>query len=318
MDSLDLVSIPSNPVPEGARPGIVETPDGFRLRYARFTTTVRPSRGTVVIAQGRAESIEKYFETITDLQSRGFGVLAFDWRGQGGSDRVHPDPRRGHIGSFGEYAIDLDAVMTQVALPDCRGPFFLLAHSMGALASLVAGPRVNSRFRRMVLCAPFLRFGSAFPLTQPTLAGLAATFSWFGLSGIHATTSRTRDARSFIGNTLTSDQQRFARNEALVAKEPRLGLAGPTVGWIHASTVAMREVWSPELMARHRTPTLLVAAGADTLADPRAAADYGARLRAGAQLTIPAARHELLQERDVVREPLLAAFDAFVPGTGEA
>ena len=40
-----------------------------------------------------------------------------------------------------------------------------------------------------------------------------------------------------------------------------------------------------------------------------------AELRAGGQIVIPGARHELLMERDRVREQFFAAFDAFIPGS---
>ena len=39
------------------------------------------------------------------------------------------------------------------------------------------------------------------------------------------------------------------------------------------------------------------------------------RLRSGSCLIIPGAKHEMLQERDKIREQLLAAFYAFVPGS---
>ena len=39
------------------------------------------------------------------------------------------------------------------------------------------------------------------------------------------------------------------------------------------------------------------------------------RLKAGRVIVIPGARHEILMERDVLREQFWAAFDAFVPGT---
>jgi alpha-beta hydrolase superfamily lysophospholipase len=38
-------------------------------------------------------------------------------------------------------------------------------------------------------------------------------------------------------------------------------------------------------------------------------------LRAGALVTIPGARHEMMMERDVYRSQFWAAFDAFVPGS---
>ena len=40
-----------------------------------------------------------------------------------------------------------------------------------------------------------------------------------------------------------------------------------------------------------------------------------AALRAGGQVVIPGARHEILMERDPIRAQFWAAFDAFVPGS---
>ena len=38
----------------------------------------------------------------------------------------------------------------------------------------------------------------------------------------------------------------------------------------------------------------------------------------GRIITIDGARHELLQEADIYREQVLAAIDAFIPGSDEA
>ena len=62
---------------------------------------------------------------------------------------------------------------------------------------------------------------------------------------------------------------------------------------------------------------MFVGAGNDEVVSTRAIADYARRLRGGAILTIAGARHEMLQEADIFREQLLAAFDAFVPGNDE-
>ena len=74
MDVVDhLIEPPGDPVPPGARVGIVTTADGVRLRWASFAA---PSpRGTVILLQGRAEYIERWYETVRDLQARG-GVVA--------------------------------------------------------------------------------------------------------------------------------------------------------------------------------------------------------------------------------------------------
>ena len=60
---MKLVEAPDNSIPPGAVPGSVETIDGLVLRTAYFLPP-DTCRGTVLIASGRAEYIEKYFERI--------------------------------------------------------------------------------------------------------------------------------------------------------------------------------------------------------------------------------------------------------------
>jgi lysophospholipase len=59
---------------------------------------------------------------------------------------------------------------------------------------------------------------------------------------------------------------------------------------------------------------LLIAAGDDQVVSGEAIEDFSSRLRAGSQLVLRGARHEILQERDSIREQFWAAFDAYVPG----
>ena len=104
---MDLVSIPANPVPEDGITGMLKTRDGVNIRFARWHPP--PGRkGTVCLFHGRAEFIEKYFETVRELRARGFAVATFDWRGQGMSDRALDDRMKGHVNDFSEYELDVD------------------------------------------------------------------------------------------------------------------------------------------------------------------------------------------------------------------
>ena len=116
-----LAATPSNPVPEGARAGYFVTSDNVRLRYALFPRKGEVPRGTVCILQGRAEFIEKYFETIADFQARGFAVATFDFRGQGGSERVVPG-RLGYVDRFEDYWTDLRSFHVRHARQNGRTP----------------------------------------------------------------------------------------------------------------------------------------------------------------------------------------------------
>ena len=122
------------------------------------------------IFPGRTEWIEKYFETVRDLRSRGFAVAILDWRGQGLSDRALSDPLKGYVGNFSEFDTDLETFMREVVLPDCPPPIFALAHSMGGAVALRTIARGHRWFDRTVLAAPMLGIASAASITLPGAA----------------------------------------------------------------------------------------------------------------------------------------------------
>ncbi len=311
---MKLISIPANPVPDDAVAGNVKTRDGVNLRYARFAPP--PGRkGTVVVLQGRAEFIEKYYETARDLCARGFAVATFDWRGQGLSDRRLSDRHKGYVRDFSQYATDLDTVMEQVVLPDCPPPIYALAHSMGAAVAICACHAGRRWFDRVVLSAPMIALAPG-PLTKMT-GPLARFLRYLGRGGAYVPTGggEASGSENFLGNVLTSDPVRYARNAAVLEEEPALGLGAPTIAWTDAALKQMRQFRSPGYAGQIRQPMLLVAAGRDQVVSTPAIEEFGQRLLAGRHLILPGSRHEILQEQDQYRMQFWAAFDAFVPGT---
>lgn len=303
-----LRELPENPVPENAQAEMISAADGCRLRCARFPS--RAENGTVVILPGRNECIEKYFETVRDLSSRGFAAAALDWRGQGGSQRLLRNPMRGHVHDFDEYVADLNLFFRKVVLPDCPPPYTLLAHSTGALIALLAGPELTNRVRRMVLLAPLLEIRA--PISMPAIGRVAGFLNALGFGNAYfAGASRRGKEVPFEPNRLTSDPTRFARNQMLLRTFPELFIHGPTVAWMRAVCLAAERVQQPKFMAKRRIPTLILAAGDDRVVSTPAIERYARRLRAAKVLTVDGARHELLQEADIYREQVLAAFEAF-------
>src|SRR5688500_5635705 len=61
---VQLLQTPDNPIPSKPVVMQVKAQDGVPLRVVRWRPTARRVRGTVCILQGRAEFIERYFETI--------------------------------------------------------------------------------------------------------------------------------------------------------------------------------------------------------------------------------------------------------------
>jgi len=311
---MTLVSIPANPVPEDVVAGTLKTSDGVELRYARWAPP--PGRkGTVCLFQGRAEFIEKYFETVRDLRARGFAVATIDWRGQGRSQRALGNPRKGFVGSFDEYIRDLKTFIHDVVLPDCPPPHFALAHSMGATVLLRAAYQGIRTFDRMVLLAPLI--GLPGLRRSRATRGLVKAMRLIGLGGafVPGGDATVMMRRPFMGNLFTSDPVRYARNLAVLEAEPELAIGSPTVAWADSAFKAMRDLSLASFSAKIRQPMLIVAAGQDQVVSTPAIDDFAIRLRAGSHLIVPGARHELMMEQDRYRGQALAAFDAFVPGS---
>jgi lysophospholipase len=170
-------------------------------------------------------------------------------------------------------------------------------------------------FSRMVMTAPMVRI-AGLPMPEQFCRQLAdgLTMFGFGKRPVPGDTARFRQDQEFEGNTLTSDRERFMRNLSVLEAAPELAIEAPTVGWLKAALEAVQRVGSEKFAPRIRVPVLMLAAGDDQIVDSKAVEGLAARLRAGSQIVLRGARHEILQERDSIREQFWAAFDAFVPG----
>lgn len=311
---MTLVSIPANPVPDDVVSGEIKTPDGVSLRFARWAPPPA-RRGTVCVFTGRGESIEKYFETVRELRSRGFAVAMIDWRGQGHSSRQLRDYRKGYVRHFSEFEIDVEAFVRQIVLPDCPPPYFALAHSMGGAAMVRVAHSGKRWFDRMVLSAPMIDLpGARTALPVRALLGLMRLAGQGGRY-VPGASDELVGTVPFSINQLTSDPVRYARNAAILEEDPTLGIAAPTVAWADTAFRAMHGFRDPAYRAEIRQPILIVAAGSDTVVSTPAIEDFANHLRAGSHLVIAGSRHEILQEQDRYRGQFWAAFDAFVPGT---
>ncbi|UVC15483.1 alpha/beta fold hydrolase [Mesorhizobium onobrychidis] len=309
---------PGNPLPANAAGGFFTTSDGKKIRYGLFAAVSRPLKGTVVILTGRNECIEKYFETVRNLADRGLGVATLDWRGQGASDRLIGDRQRGYVRSFFDYTGDLEQFFEEIVLPDCQGPYYILAHSTGALIALLAAPSMANRVRRMVLIAPFLAVPNQ-SISVKTVRRICSLSCLLGLGRVNAAWGPPpKESVPVSMNKLTSDPARYRRNTLIYETYPQLALGGPTIRWLKAAAEASLIVSDPDFTAKIQVPLLMIAAGADQVVSTRAVEAYARRLRVGSLLMIDGARHEILQEADLYRGQLLAAFDAFIPAAGDA
>lgn len=308
-----LVNLPANPVPEGARVAMFETRDRVKLRYATFPRAGEVNRGTVCLVQGRTEFIEKYFETITDFQRRGFHVASFDWRGQGGSERLIGNRLLGYVERFDDYWEDLASFHREVLLPDCPPPFYLVGHSMGGLVSLMAATRDRLMFDRVFVSAPMVALDRQ-PLSMGGMARLTEALCFFGLGRLPARRrgDELPSAANFAANPLSGDERRYLRIADVLNAAPELRIGAPTIRWSAAAFEAMAAAGRDSFPAALKIPVLMLAGARDGVVSSAAIEQLGLRLRTGRHMMIAAARHELFMETDAIRAQVLAAFDAFI------
>jgi lysophospholipase len=308
-----LALVPTNPAPEGGRVAYFETSDKVRLRFAVWRRSAGPNKGTICLVHGRTEFIEKYFETIRDFQARGFCVATFDWRGQGGSERLIKNSAFGYVDHFNDYICDLRSFHSDILLPDCPPPFHLVGHSMGGLVALLAAAEDRMMFDRLFLSAPMLR-PEGVSLSPAMAATLMGVLRFVGLGGMSVArrADKPMSEEAFAGNDLTSDLARYTRALDILKARPDLEVTAPSVSWAGAAFKAMAVAGANNFAARVRLPVLMLAAAQDRVVSTAAIESLGLRMRSGWHSVIAGARHELFMETDAVREQLLAAFDAFI------
>lgn len=286
---------------------MVTASDGIRLRLALWPAQDDGAalRGTVLLFPGRTEYLEKYADTGTDLAGAGWHVLGIDWRGQGLSDRLLPDPRPGHIEDFVDYQTDVAAMVAAAQALDLPQPWTLLAHSMGGaigLRALDEGLAVT----RAVFSAPMwgiLHTG----VPRRIVNGLIGGATRLGRSGMPAIGSGGSDTfvldSRFRNNMLTGDGQRWGRIVAEAAAWPDLTLGGASWGWLGA---ALRECDRLSARPSPDLPVLVSLGDNERIVSPPAIRARVARWPGATLHEVAGGQHEVLFETPDRRDLFLA------------
>jgi len=299
-----------NKLPKGITCVEVYSKSGIKLRGA-YAVPPKP-KGTILILNGRGDFIERYFETMNDLMKRGYAVASFDWRGQGGSQRLLLDPMRGYVKRFQDYDDDLDAFFARVVIAHCPKPFYGLAHSTGG-HMLLRALRGRKWLEKAVLTAPLMGFHlGKWPewlVHVLTFAAKYAGLDWLFLPGLP---KRPAKRDEFPGNVLTSDRLRWDRDISTLEQYPQLGIGGPTFAWFRAAMDSFVELFHWPKAKGPSCPTLIMLAGQDRVVNNGDTMDFLKQAPGFSVITIADSQHEILHEKSEIREKFFAAFEAFI------
>ncbi|MBC7520656.1 MAG: alpha/beta hydrolase [Sandarakinorhabdus sp.] len=299
-------------LPAGGATAMRAMRDGWPLRTAIWPARDE-AKGSILLLTGRGDFIEKYAETIHDLVDAGWGVAAFDWRGQGLSGRLGDSPEKGHATSFEPWLADLGEIIAlcKAATP---GPWFAIGHSMGGhllLRRLVAG---QNDFGRVVLVSPML--GMLAPPLGPRLARLLARLMvLLGRGGDYVARGGPRikaEPGSDRQTLLTSDPERYADEAWWATREPCLSMGSATWGWLSAAFRSIALLFSRGALPGVRTTLLIMIPAIDRLVDNAATRRAQALIPGSVLEVVPCSGHELLRESSDTRARVLARITAFL------
>ena len=292
--------------PSGAAAYWVSSADGTRLRFAVWP---EGSKGTILLFPGRTEYCEKYGRVATDFAAAGYGMVAFDWRGQGLADRPQHRRDMGHVTSFDEYREDVWAFRTALETLDLPKPWFLIGHSMGGAIGLRALhdglPVAAAAFTGPmwgIQMTPFLKS------IRSIVLGLAGPL---GLGKSFAPTTGPYAPMAFDDNPLTTDRDQFDYMSRQMAAHPELTLGGPSNRWVKA---ALEECAALMAMSVPDLPAIALTGTREKIVEVEAVMRRMESWPNGRFVAVEGAEHEVMMESPARRtqtlDAIIALFDA--------
>lgn len=305
-----FVTVEGNPAPDGARVVWFEGAGGRQLRAcAAPALCATRARGTVIVCPGRTEFIEKYFEVGRELQKMGFAILIVDWPGQGLSERLLEDSKKGHIDRFETFMGALAKGLAELT-DDLPRPYVCLAHSMGGAIALAAIAQDFVRVDAAAFCAPMWGLKSKFFGMSYLVWAMRVT----GRSNDYAV--QPGPPERFENNIVTHDKRRWQLQRDLVDAAPDLELGPVTWGWLGASLDILATFTRPGALSQVSIPVFIASAGGEQLVDNASHADICRRLKDCEHVTVEGALHEILMETDDRRAQFWAGFERLLKRAG--
>lgn len=296
-------TLPGDPLPM-ARAFWLRAEDGLRLRATHWAAG--GASGSVLLFPGRTEYAEKYNRLAQDLNAAGLDVLTIDWRGQGMSDRLLPDPRPGHVERFADYQRDVVELVVAAQERDLPQPWHMLAHSMGGaigLAALHGGLPVSSA----VFSAPMWGLSLSNIMTRLARGMIAVsrrTGRRLGIAPGSGGLAPYLLQQGFSDNLLTGDGLAWGRVVAEAVAWPDLTIGGVTYHWLsEALDECQRLAGLPALPL----PVLAGLGARERIVSPEAIRLRIAGWPGGQLLELPDCRHEPMMERPAIRDAFLSA-----------
>jgi len=284
----------------------LDAADGLRLFYAYHK--VSDTAPLLVISTGRIEAAIKYQEVIWELAQQGISCAVIDHRGQGLSGRMTKNSHQGHVADFRDFIDDFSVFMNDIDERFPKASRYALGHSMGGAILSWACCEQDFKFKHLFLTAPMfgIRTAGIPAAIARAIAGagrwlnetIAPDNPWYFLG------MKDYIAIPFAENVLTHSEQRYQVFREAYESEPRVKLGGPTFAWLHEALTTCKQLQG--MGSQLKVTATLFNAGADVVVSKKAQQRFANNAGANVEFrSIKGAKHELMMESDVYRQPIM-------------
>lgn len=262
------------------------------------------AKALIIIAEGRTETIEEYFETIRNFNAHGYACAIMDWQGQGLSYRHGDDNSRHHSVGFEQDISDFDEFLTHV---QSELPKILFAHSMGGnitLRYLADNPNI---FTCGIMISPMLALNPKriIKYLSKAILGFAGQLNW--MQKYAPAQSRWSEKFAHIAKyKVSSDKIRRELQPYLFKTRPELQCGGVTFGWLNEALKSIAILGNPDICNRITTPLFFATGGKDIVVDNDGTMKIVSCLPHATHQDYPLSQHQIHRERDDIRDDIMS------------
>jgi lysophospholipase len=228
----------------------------------------------------------------------------------GFSDRPLPDRLKMHVDSFDHYVQDLRIFLETVVKAGGRRLLYVLGHSTGALIAALYMQTNPQTFRAGVFCSPFFDVGTE-PVPGFVNRALARMLDLPGRHREYGPGQREIVRPDFNSNQITNSFARWSLWEQdIIPNNEAIQFGGVTNHWLRESLIAghraVREA------GKISVPLLVLQAGQESIVRSSAQNRFCRKARRCTMMRMTGAKHEILIERDPIRNEAITRIKAFL------
>ncbi|WP_075319897.1 alpha/beta fold hydrolase [Histophilus somni] len=279
---------------------------GMRIVYRHFVQEHCAERRLVILVNGRAENLLKWTELAYNFYRQGYDVLVFDHRGQGYSQRLLKEHDKGYIDEFRFYADDLTLLVEKITSLYHYRSQHILAHSLGALISTYYLANDNHQIKSAVFSAPFYGIPLQHSLRDEFIINLMMLL---GQGSRYVFGKGEYKPADLDKNDLSLCRTRMKWMNRINRRYPHIHLGGPTFRWVYECMYAIKKL--PVVLPRIEIPVLVLQSEREKIVDNQNLQKLTALLPQAQLVQIEHSRHEILFERDRIRDLALAKINQF-------